>query len=1296
MNFPSIRIEGAILSSDILDRIEDLPGQKASDFGLGPSVKVKDEIARAWADAQDYWRIFQRKIETLRLESPATSETRQQWVAPLLALLGYQIEHHARAAELNGKLYAISHRATNRANAPIQIVGYREAAGLDRKPENAAVRMSAHAVVQEFINLNEQLYGIVTNGRVLRLLRDSSRLIKLSYLEFDLERIFTDGLFADFAVFYRLLHATRLPQTSETASESLIERYHQESIEQGTRIRAGLRAAVTEALEILGTGFVKHVANTGLREQIQSGALDGPTLYSNLLRLIYRVLFLNVVEERGLIFPKGTPASRINTYSSYYSLHRLRRLTQVRGLRTERHHDLWLSLLATFQIFENPTQAEKLGATAFGGQLFDHTSLGLLSNCRLSNASLLYALDRLCSFDDPKTGQRIPVNFGALATEEFGSVYESLLELHPITEVSPTPRFGFKQAGGSDRKTSASYYTSTPLVDALLDRALEPILAVRLRDYAPLGYPDRESAILSLKICDPACGSGHFLIATAQRIARRLALVRAGDDEPSPDQLRHALRQVIGKCIYAVDINPMAVELCRVALWLEAVEPGKPLSFLDHHVQVGNALMGTTPALMAKGIPDGAYTPVEGDVNVRCSELKSLNQREREDYVNRQGYLFEPPLKLGNMTESFAWLSSAPDGTVADIAALQNRYAELVRGNEYQFGSLLADTWCAAFVWKKDESEIGRLCPTEREFRRVESHAGYGVLPQVRDEVQRLSTYYRFFHWHLRFPEVFRLPSEGETPENQEAGWSGGFDLTLGNPPWDTLSPDAKEFFAVFDPQVRFEDRDGQNRIIDRLLQEPGIAARWNSTCRDLYALVHFIKRSGRYNMFAPGNLGKGDFNVYRMFVETALTHTRKNGWAGQVVPEGLYNGANCMAIRRALYGACRLDSIVGFENNAEVWFPGVHTAMKFCIYAAQVGGKSEVFRIAFNVRSHEQLAEVLAGRSLQMPVRLVAEFSPDALALMEFQRQLDIDIAEKMYRWPAFGDSKATGPEHVFSREVDMGTDRDLFSEATDGLPLYEGRMVDQFDYRAKGYRSGRGRSAVWEDLSFANPRKSVQPQWYVPIDRIPDKCSSRTRTYRIGFCDVTGPTNERTLIAALLPPHTICGHIVPTILFEEQRSQWRLLYWLAVANSYVVDYIARKKVSLHMSYTVVESLPFPVVDRNDPRARCLVTLSARLSCAGPEMIDFWNELASDGWVPAASSGSLVAGELDEARRLQLRAEIDAIVARDLFNLTRSELEYVLDVFPTQRRYQETQFGEFRSRRLILEAFDTPQGAGR
>ena len=243
-------------------------GQVPSDFGLDGGRNVKDEIARTWADAQDYWRIFQRKLATVEEGNNATTETRNLWMVPLLGLLRYDIEYQPRGIRLNGQTYAISHRATNRANTSVHIIGARDPAGLDRKPTNATRRMSAHALVQEFLNLHDQLYGVVTDGQVLRLLRDSSRLVKQSYLEFDLERIFTDGLFADFAVLYRLLHATRLPLTNETAAESLIEHYHQDSLDSGARIREGLSAAVEQAILDFANGFLSQSENNALRAAV--------------------------------------------------------------------------------------------------------------------------------------------------------------------------------------------------------------------------------------------------------------------------------------------------------------------------------------------------------------------------------------------------------------------------------------------------------------------------------------------------------------------------------------------------------------------------------------------------------------------------------------------------------------------------------------------------------------------------------------------------------------------------------------------------------------------------------------------------------------------------------------------------------------------------------------------------------------------------------------------------------------------------------------------------------------------
>lgn len=585
MKYPSIRIEGGILSPDILDRLEELPSQRPGDFSLESGVKVKDEIARAWADAQDYWRIFRRKLDSLKPDAPATTETRNNWIVPLLSLLKYELEYQKAGAELNGKIYAISHRLVNRAHTPLHIVGYRDPAGLDRKPANATLRMSAHAVVQEYLNLHEQLYGLVTNGRVIRLLRDSSRLIKQSYLEFDLDRIFTDGLFADFAVLFRLLHATRLPISNDSAAESIIERYHQDSLDSGARIREGLSKAVEGALLEFGNGFLSHPANSVLRESVTTGSLSPGIFYKSLLRLIYRLLFLMVIEERDLIFPDGISLKLREIYQRFYSLSRLRTLSEKRYLADKRQHDLWLALLSTFQLFEASGPGTKLGIKPLAGDLFRSDAIEPLDECHLSNDVLMSCLRSLGLYEHPDNKQLIRVNYAALNVEEFGSVYEGLLEYQPFIESnSGTPSFSFKM--GDERAATGSHYTPDDLVQPLIKHSLDYLIADKLKEL------DKENALLSLRVADIACGSGHILLAAARRIATELAIVRTGEEQPSPSAFRTAIRDVIRECIYGVDLNPLAVELCKVALWLEAHSPGEPLNFLDHHIKCGNSIVG--------------------------------------------------------------------------------------------------------------------------------------------------------------------------------------------------------------------------------------------------------------------------------------------------------------------------------------------------------------------------------------------------------------------------------------------------------------------------------------------------------------------------------------------------------------------------------------------------------------------------------------------------------------------------------------------------------------------------------
>ena len=760
MNYPSIRIEGAILSPDILGHIEELPGQRPSDFALDAGIKVKDEIARAWADAQDYWRIFQRKLEAVKEGSNATTETRNLWMVPLLGLLRYDIEYQPRGAELDGRIYAISHRATNRADTPVQIIGSRDPAGLDKKPTNATRRMSAHALVQEFLNLHDQLYGLVTDGHVLRLLRDSSRLVKQSYLEFDLDRIFTDGLFADFAVLYRLLHATRLPLTNDNAAESLIERYHQDSLDSGARIREGLSKAVEQAILDFGSGFLAHDDNEALRAAVTSGELSASDYYQQLLRLIYRLLFLIVIEERDLVFPPEVPKQRRDIHRRYYSVARLRRLSEKRYLADPRRHDLWLSLKSCFRLFEADGPGAKLDISPLAGDLFSAEALGLLAGCTLNNDVLLGCLRSLGLYRHPDSGQIIRVNYAALNVEEFGSVYEGLLKYDPSFSEGVSTRAFELQLGDDDTQ---SHYTEDELVQPLIRHSLDHLIAERLK------ASDPAAALLDLRVADIACGSGHILLAAARRIATELAVVRTGEEQPSPPAYRAALRDAIRHCIYGVDLNPLAVELCKVALWLEAHIPGQPLNFLDHHVKCGNAIVGFAHREeLGQGVPTKAFKTLPGDDKKVAAAYRKKNKEDMK-YRKQASLDFTPELRghLDTMLEEWQSLSALPEKTPAQIDAKKRRFAAFAQGEHAGLLRTIADIPVAQFYIPKVPSYEASII-TDGEFHGYwrGQHAPQG--PGA-DAARTLGKQKRFFHWFLEFPEIMER---------------GGFDCVLGNPPY--------------------------------------------------------------------------------------------------------------------------------------------------------------------------------------------------------------------------------------------------------------------------------------------------------------------------------------------------------------------------------------------------------------------------------------------------------------------------------------------------------------------------------
>ncbi len=746
MNLTTISVEGGLLPPDLLESIaagdRELPGQKPADFGIPRGRNLPDVMQRSFAAARDYWNAFETRRNWSR-ESP-TSLTRRYWIEGFLELLEFPRPRFQRSAiEVGNETLVVSHRMHDSEFAsPIHIVAWNQS--LDERGQQG--RHTPHAAVQSYLNGSEALWGLATNGGEMRLLRDSVRLSKPSYLEFNLQAMLEGNLYSEFAVLYRLLHATRFPGPEDSPHACWLESYYAEGVERGGRVRDRLRDGVKGALEVLGTAFLRNPANTALAGAIERGDLTDTDFYRQLLRLVYRLLFLMVTEERKLLFQEAS-AGLHTVYSRYYSVGRLRTRAE-RYFANDLHGDLWEGLKKTFRLFRDDT-ALGLSLSPLNGELFGPEACRNIEAATCTNEELLKAIRHLSTFD--ADGIRRRVNYAHLDVEELGSVYESLLDYHPgftgVDRNEAPP--GFVLTAGTERKQTGSYYTPPELVKELMESALVPVMTERLGDAGP-DATKREEALLSLRICDPACGSGHFLLAATRRIARELARTRTGQDEPALPLYREAVRDVVRHCVYGVDKNPLAVDLCKVALWIESHAAGYPLSFLDHRIKCGDSLVGIREiACLEEGIPDGAYKPVKGDDKRVASRYRRLNKVERQ---GQRSFVFgDTEGSADDFAEAIAAVGRQDERNTADVQAKQELYAELRAPDTYYERQREAcDLWTYAFFAPLTDAE-------DRKAKSVPTSGDiwHGPATHLKSQAESASRTLAFFHWPLEFPEVF-------------------------------------------------------------------------------------------------------------------------------------------------------------------------------------------------------------------------------------------------------------------------------------------------------------------------------------------------------------------------------------------------------------------------------------------------------------------------------------------------------------------------------------------------------------
>ncbi|MBT2788020.1 MULTISPECIES: N-6 DNA methylase [unclassified Halomonas] len=1332
LNLPSLRLEGVLFLPDQLEKaalgvLGDALGQGEADYHTPKGLSLKDDYSRAFQIASAQWKHFAPLIErTDRAPLAVTNNFVQEL---LRDAFGYHTIQPIDGFSRNERHFPISFLA-----GAVPVVVAPHHLGLDSADECFAIshvdgggsrKKTAFQLAQEWLNASEEhFWALVTNGKQLRLLRDAETLTRPSYLEIDLQDILSGQRFAEFAIAWRLLHASRSNQSGEQPQHCIWEAWREAGKEEGTRVREGLRKGVTQALITLGTGFLQHPSNSALRQQLQEGSLSKYDYFQQLLRLIYRLIFLFTVEERGVLHPDDdSPQAQQarRAFAEGYAMARLRERALKRRARND-FDDLWQ---AACILFRGLHQGEpRLALPALGG-LFAQDQCPELDSASLTNADFLQAILHLRW--DNASGSLALVDYRNMGPEELGSVYESLLELVPEVEL-PGRQFGFAgltsegSTQGNARKTSGSYYTPDSLVQELIKTALEPVIEQRLAD----NPTDPSAALLDIKVIDPSCGSGHFLLAAARRLAEELAVLRSPEGAVKPQDYRHALREVISQCIFGVDRNPMALELCRTALWLEGFEEGRPLSFLDHHLQCGDALLGLTDLGALKiGIPAAAFKPLSGDDNASCKELAKSNkvglkQLERDLKHGQQLMRFDTAQGLTQLQA----LEALPEDTSADIAARATAYQAFERQAFNSRIAQAADLLVGAFVLPKTEATANLIPTSQTLYLHLFSEQPNAQHQQQLEAAREACREARVFHWPLAFPQVFT---------------KGGFDCVLGNPPWERIKLQEEEFFASRSPLVaQAKNKAERSQRIDWLAQGklarqlyPGqetdsaacvaeqrlyrefLRARRTAEAASVFAHVKGSE-GGRYPL-----TGVGDVNTYALFAETIHQITSARGRAGFIVPSGLATDNSTRAFFGELIFKKSLDSFFEFEN--EGFFPGAGQGhmLRFALTTI-VGADQNIpeTRFLFQAKKLEHLHD--PERVFTLSAEDIERVNPNTLTCPIFQSRYDAELTKKIYqRVPVMIREAREGqpgqnPWGIrFMAMFHMSNDSHLFktykdlirdgfelegNEFIQGMerfvPLYESKMIQLYNHRNGDFADSNHERAhilplVPEDR-LANRDYLTMPYYWVSSNDVDNalKEIGWSRKWFLAWRNVTDSrASARTLVTTAIP---FCGvgNSLPVYLpLAAEPKACALL--LANMSSLVVDYAARNKVGgLNFNYFIFKQMPVLAPDYYTKKDfEYIIPRVAKLCCSSVDMAEFAKDL------------DCKVSETDSISKDKIQAELDAYYAK-LYGLNRNELEFILEpesikpgypseTFSVLKRNEEREFGEYRTRRLVLEAWD-------
>ena len=1274
--------------------------------------------------------------------SPNESQTEDDLIWPVLARLGWtaslrqqNLSAHGRQDVPDGLLFA-DDASKDRANRFAEewkryehglavVESKRWLRPLDRRSGRRGEESAPSTQMLRYLRRIDDLtpgkvrWGILTNGARWRLYYAGARSVAEQFFELDLAAVlgYPDGqeeLGADEGLHWLKVFWLVFRRQAFLLGAADERTFHERAIEEGRfhqeRVASSLSALV---FEHVFPDLVRALAEADTEAPL-------PEVRDAALVLLYRLLFVLYAEDRDLLPVRD---SRYDDYA-------LRE--QVRGSIGHRKDqgDVFSATAARYwSAFDDLCRAigqgdASIGLPPYNGELFDRERTPLLSCVRLGDAVMADVIDAL-SFERTPLGRQY-INYRDLGVQQLGSIYERLLEREVVRD------------GGNivvrpnvfARKDSGSYYTPDNLVDLIVRETVSPLADARTEHFAAkveetgseqmpedrrigrLKRLDPAERLLELKVCDPAMGSGHFLVNLVDYLADRVieamaeaeALVegylsplaeridgirntimdnaedRGWTFDPAQLDDRHIVRRmVLKRCVYGVDKNPMAVELAKVSLWLHTFTVGAPLSFLDHHLRCGDSLFGAwvKPAIR------------------RAEERNSL-------------FLRGPLARATRAAAPMQIIEGLTDAEIAEAHRSADIFAEVseMTAPLHAFMSLLhAFGWLgirkkgpikATFSKWLDGLFGDQIAIAQGEtFDSTDPH-----LPHLIDALE-LAASERFLNWQVAFPGVW---SDWEGAELK-----GGFDAVIGNPPWDRMKLQQVEWFAARRPEIAMAPRaaDRKRMIAELQKAEDPLAEDFRLANERAAAGARVARTSGDYPLLA-----RGDLNLYSLFVERAMTLVKPDGMVGLLVPSGIASDKMAAPFFKTVATERRLKALYDFENK-KVFFPDVHASFKFCVFVASPRPLPAAAKCAFYLHAVSGVED--PERCFPLSAADFARVNPNTGTAPIFRSRRDAELTTAIYdRLPVLVDRSSGEAVKAwpvkYSTMFHMTNDSNRFrtrseleekegawpvggnryqSPAGEWVPLYEGKMVQAFDHRAASivinpknlHRPAQPKPTTPEQ--HRDPNWLPDPQYWV----LRGKTSFPTAPYLLGFKDVTAPTNVRSMIAALIPGSGV-GNTLP-ILAADWFGGADAACLLANFNAVLFDYVARQKIQgQHLNWFIVEQLPvvplkrYGVVSFGPKTADEIVRETVlELTYAAHDMAPFARDIGhvdGDGEV-------LPPFRWDAERRLSLRAKLDALYFH-LYGVTdRDDIRYVYSTFPIVERDEKAAYGAYHSRDLCL-----------